>query len=88
MVKLLLKVLLVVLVVFVLLVGIVGWFIRAGHHLLKTASSRASLAKDLEMGSLVQRLLLPDRFSGRIGKWNYKVVFRPHGAMSGDWACR
>ncbi len=69
----------------ILLVGIVGWVVRLTHYALRTLSDKLLLSKDLAMGKAVQELFMPKTFEGHVGRWSYRFVFKPHGAMSGDW---
>jgi serine phosphatase RsbU (regulator of sigma subunit) len=49
------------------------------------AGEKTALRKDLEMGRAIQTLLLPRATDGRIGPWEYRIIYRPYGPMSGDW---
>ncbi len=62
-----------------------GWLVRFVHHQIKTFKDKMKLSHDLEIGSTVQTLLLPKEFSGTSGRWQYHVIFKPYGPMSGDW---
>lgn len=42
-------------------------------------------AKDLELGRVVQSMIVPRTLKGTVGAWEYEVAYEPHGAMSGDW---
>ena len=69
----------------IVLVAGAGWGVRLAHHLIRTLSEKLKLSRDLEMGSLVQDLLLPSNLEGEVGEWEYRISFRPYGPMSGDW---
>lgn len=52
---------------------------------LRNFEQRVQLARDLELGRTVQSMLFASAKDGVFGPWTYKLSFRPHGAMSGDW---
>lgn len=59
--------------------------VRFADHFRRSMHDMGRLAHELEVGQTVQRMLLPQRLEGRVGPWQYRIVFRPHGAMAGDW---
>lgn len=59
--------------------------VRTGHHYVRSVITRIGLENDLELGKTVQEMLLPQRLSGAVAGWDYHVVYRPYGRMSGDW---
>lgn len=63
-----------------------GWAMRAACYFFRSRIERASLEQQLALGTTVQRMLLPERMTGTIGYWTYKIVYRPYGAMAGDWS--
>jgi hypothetical protein len=65
--------------------GLSGWLIRLFHYTLKTVQEKLTLNRDLEMGRTVQSLFIPSELSGQIPGWEFKFLFQPYGAMSGDW---
>jgi hypothetical protein len=62
-----------------------GVLTRAASDMLGRLQERVALAKDLELGRLVQALTVPERRAAAVGGWEYSVHHEPYGAMSGDW---
>jgi hypothetical protein len=68
----------------VALSGLAG-ALGAGDLAVRAFAERVGLRKDLELGAAVQTLLFPQDRAGVFEGWRYQLVFRPYGAMSGDW---
>jgi hypothetical protein len=45
----------------------------------------AALARNIELASAVQNLLLPSQRQGRFGPFEFSSYYQPHDRMSGDW---
>lgn len=58
---------------------------RLCYFFAATWKQKMLASRDLEMGRTIQSLLLPSVREARVGEWSYKIVFEPHGPMSGDW---
>lgn len=67
------------------LVYLTGILAKSLHHLLITVGEKGKLEQELELGRVVQNLLLPTVRRGRIGEWEFMVFYRPYGSMAGDW---
>ncbi len=63
----------------------VGWLLRLAHHLTVTLGEKLALSREMDMGRAVQLLLLPRERRGRIGPFEYQVLYRPYWSMAGDW---
>ncbi len=66
-------------------IGLIGWLSRLFHYTLHILQEKLTLNRDLEMGRTVQGLFLPGSLRGKIAGWEFKFLFQPYGAMSGDW---
>lgn len=63
----------------------VGWLLRLAHHLTVTLGEKLALSREMDMGRTVQQMLLPKQRKGRIGGFEYQVLYRPYWSMAGDW---
>lgn len=59
--------------------------LRFAEHFRQSMHDKGRMELELEVGQTVQRTLLPHKLEGILGAWAYRITYRPHGAMAGDW---
>lgn len=62
-----------------------GWLLRLAHHLTVTLGEKMALSREMDMGRTVQGMLLPKERRGRIGAFEFQVLYQPYWSMAGDW---
>jgi hypothetical protein len=68
-----------------LVLGLFTSLTRTIYSSIAALEERVSTTKDLELGRVVQELILPEKLGGKCGQWDYQVVYEPFGPMAGDW---
>lgn len=62
-----------------------AWLAAMIQASLQSFAARVKLSVELDMGSAVQKLFLPEASTWKFGKWSISVQHKAHGALSGDW---
>lgn len=62
-----------------------AWLVAMIQSSLQSFAARVKLSSELDLGSAVQKLFLPDASSWKFGNWTIEIQHKAYGALSGDW---